>query len=116
MLLSYVAKKVLEKYPVYKENIVISSRRVYYLEKDKLIQFEEPFDFFNEAVELIYSTPNYMGQIGETVKMIKEYYDNSFFDCEIFPVQFARVQGYFCLVTEENIYILFFSQRGDENK
>jgi hypothetical protein len=114
LVLSYVAKKLLKLYPNRAENLIISSNRVYRLGYDIGFKMESPFDIFDEAIEVIGITePEEMkNNSNEVAKQVEKQYEGFDFICEIFPVQlFDLIKGYFCLIDEENIYIMFFSYR-----
>lgn len=116
LALSYVAKKLLKLYPEHAENLIVSSNKVYFLGEDVAFKMDSPFDLFDEAI-------NYIGQCEqdyflkhskELIKDLKYIYKGFDFLCEIFPINlFECIRGYFCLVDDETIYIMFFGYRED---
>ena len=100
------AEAVIEKNIASPEDILVCSRKIYILEENQPIRLEKAFEMFQETLDYIVSTPDFLDHLKEIEEKINE--EGEFF-CEIFDRAFYDVNGYLCKVKKGKIYLLFFT-------
>lgn len=109
VLLSKIAQLILSKEMAPLEKTIVCSNKVYLISQYLPTKLQEPFAQFNKGIEVICQAENFQQNKKKIVQKVMELYDSSTFIFEIYDQPLYGVDGYFCDIREDNVYITFFT-------